>query len=88
MESVWRFLVCVMLNKLKIYALAALGIISAVFAALFYREKAKHQEAIKDGIQEAREIEHEAQDQLNEDLEKERLSRENATNRTDRTDFE
>lgn len=77
-----------MLNKLKIYALAVLGVISSVFAALFYREKAKHQEALKDGIQEAREIEHEAQDQLNKDLEKERQARENAANRTDRTDFE
>ena len=76
-----------MKNNLKTYALAALGFLAAVFSALFYREKAKRQEAIKKGLEEAREIEHEAQDQLSKDLDREAKERENANNSTKRDDF-
>ena len=53
------------------YSVAALGVLSAVFAALFYREKAKHQESLKDGIDAARETEAKATDAMIEGLENE-----------------
>jgi hypothetical protein len=52
------------MEKIKIYALAALGFLSAVFAALFYREKANHQEALKEGLEAARDTENKATDAL------------------------
>lgn len=49
-----------MLSKLKVYALAALGALSALFAILFYRGKAKHEQAVREGIEKARETEKKA----------------------------
>jgi len=46
-----------MLDKLKAYALAALGVLAAVFAALFYRERANYKEAQLEGEKAAREVE-------------------------------
>ena len=75
------------MQTVKTYLLAALGAISAIFAALFYREKGKRQEALKEGIEEARKAEHEAYDEMSEGLKKEAENVENIDN-SKRTDFE
>ena len=60
-----------MLSKLKTYVIAVLGVISAVFFGLFYREKAKHEKAVRKGVEKAREVEKNATEALLEGLENE-----------------
>jgi Flp pilus assembly protein TadB len=76
-----------MLNKIKTYALAALGVLTAVFGFLWQYQRAKHENALRKGVENAREIEYDAQDQLNEDLKREAKERENA-NHSKRDGFE
>lgn len=76
------------LSKLKTYALAILGLFAAFAGFMWQMTRAKHEKALKDGIEEAREIEHEAQDQLNKDLKKEGIDLENANNNIKRDGFE
>ena len=50
--------------RLKAYALAALGLLSAIMAALFYREKAARETEKRKGIEQARDTEQKAVDAL------------------------
>jgi len=62
--------------------IALLGFISAVFAALFYRERANYKEAQLDGEKAARKVENKATDAMTEGLEKENeIQNDNSTNR-------
>lgn len=76
-----------MIAKLKLYAIAALGFIAAVFSALFYREKAKRQEGLKEGSERARKTESKATDALVKGLENEQKAVKKAKSNTKRTDF-
>lgn len=49
---------------MKSKLIALLGFLSAVFAALFYRERANYKEAQLDGEKAAREVENKAQDAM------------------------
>ena len=73
-----------MLSQLKTYLLAALGLVSAVFAALFYREKAKEGERAKA----AQKVQEKASDALVEGLENEQKVKNEKVDTSKRTDFE
>lgn len=60
-----------MLGKLKTYALAILGVLAAVFGFMWQMTRAKHEKALKRGIEEAREVENKATDAMIEGLENE-----------------
>lgn len=51
-------------SQIKTWALAALGILSAVLFGLLGLNKAKHAKAKQKGIEEARKVEHAAQDEI------------------------
>jgi len=71
-----------MISKLKAYGLALLGVLAAVFAALFYRERANYKGAQLDGEKAAREVENKATDAMIEGLEAENeIKNDNTTNR-------
>lgn len=67
-----------MLSSLKNYALAALGLAAAIFAALFYRSKAKYEGAMRKGVEQARKTEQKATDALTSGLNNERKARDAA----------
>jgi len=71
-----------MLSKLKTYALAALGVLAAVFGFMWQMTRAKHERALKQGIQDAREVENKATDAMIDGLEAENeIKNDNSTNR-------
>ena len=74
------------LARAKSIAIAVLGFLAAVFAALMYRGKAKHEKARRKGIEEAREVEHEAMDRLSEGLQEEQEAQ-GEVDTTDRNHF-
>ena len=76
-----------MLNKIKTYALAVLGVLTAVFGFMWQLTRAKHEKALKKGIEEAREVENKATDAMIDGLNKEQKAEEDAKNNTNRSDF-
>ena len=76
-----------MLNKLKTYALAIVGVLAAVFGFMWQLTRAKHERALKRGIKEAREVESKATDAMIDGLENEQEAVKSAKNNTDRSDF-
>ena len=70
---------------MKAKLIAFLAFVSAVFAALFYRERANYKEAQLDGEKRAREVENKATDAMIDGLEKENEIKND--NSTDRGDF-
>jgi len=76
------FLVCVMLSQIKTYALAALGVLAAIFGFMWQMTRAKHEKALKQGIEGAREVENKATDAMVEGLEAENeIKNDTTTNR-------
>ena len=69
-----------MLSNIKIYALVVLGFMASVFGMLFYRQKAKHEAALKRGSEEAREVENDATDAMVEGLKNEAKVNQNIGN--------
>lgn len=67
--------------RLKAYALAALGLISAIMAALFYREKAARETEKRKGLERTREVESKAVDALTTGLANEVAALEEARSR-------
>lgn len=67
-----------MLNSLKTYVIAALGIVAAVFAALFYRSKAKYEGAMRKGVEQVRKTEQKATNAMVNGLNREKEARKNA----------
>ena len=61
----------VMLSKIKTYALAILGAIASFGMFMWQMTRAKHEKALKRGIEEAREIENKATDKMINGLEAE-----------------
>lgn len=71
-----------MLSKLKTYALAVVGVLAAVFGFMWQMPRAKHERALKRGIEEAREVENKATDAMINGLEKENeIKNDNSTDR-------
>ena len=71
-----------MLSKLKTYALAVVGVLAAVFGFMWQMTRAKHERALKRGIEEAREVENKATDAMINGLEKENeIKNDNSTDR-------
>ena len=77
-----------MLSKLRTYALAILGVLAAVFGFMWQMTRAKHEKALKKGIEEAREVEQKATNAMVEGLENEQKEIKDAKNNTSRSDFE
>jgi len=72
-----------MLSSIKTYALAALGILSAVLAALWQYQKAKFKSAQLKGVEKAREVESKAADELIKGVENEnKIQADNAVDRS------
>ena len=67
-----------MLSNFKTYAIALLGIAAAVFAALFYRSKAKYEGAMRKGVEQVRETEKKATTAMVNGLNREKEARKNA----------
>lgn len=67
-----------MLSSLKTYGIAILGIVAAVFAALFYKSKAKYEGAMRKGIEQQRATEKKATDAMVKGLNREKEARKNA----------
>ena len=61
-----------MLSKLKVYALAILGVIAAVFGFMWQLTRAKHEKALKNGVEQARKTEQKATNAMVEGLENEK----------------
>ena len=76
-----------MLGKIKTYALAALGAIAAFGLFMWQMTRAKHERALKRGIEEARGAENKATDAMVSGLENEQQAAKDAKNNTDRSDF-
>jgi len=75
-------LVLEMLSSLKTYALAILGGLAAIFGFMWQMTRAKHEKALKDGIEKARKVENKATDAMVEGLENEgKIQSDNTTNR-------
>jgi len=75
-------LVLEMLSKLKTYAIAILGALAAFAGFMWQMTRAKHDKALKRGIQDAREVENKATDAMLEGLEAENeIKNDNSTNR-------
>lgn len=67
---------------MKSKLIALLGFISAVFAVLFYRERANYKEAQLEGEKAAREVENKASNEMIKGVEKENeIQNDNSTNR-------
>jgi len=75
-------LVSAMLSALKTYALAILGGLAAIFGFMWQMMRAKHEKALKDGIEKARKVESKAIDAMVEGLDNEgKIQNDNTTNR-------
>lgn len=71
-----------MLSKLKTYAIAILGALAALGMFMWQMMRAKHEKALKQGIQDAREVENKATDAMINGLEKENeIKNDNSTDR-------
>ena len=71
-----------MLNSLKTYALAILGGLAAVFGFMWQMTRAKHEKALKDGIEKSRKTESKATDKMVEGLDNEaKIQADRTTNR-------
>jgi hypothetical protein len=71
-----------MLSKLKTYAIAILGALAAFAGFMWQMTRAKHERALKRGIQDARKVENKATDAMIEGLEKEdEIKNDNSTDR-------
>jgi hypothetical protein len=68
-----------MLSKIKSYALAILGMLAAFAGFMWQMTRAKHEEALKDGIEDARETEQKATKTMVEGLENEAKITQNDT---------
>lgn len=74
-----------MLSKLKTYSIAILGALAAFAGFMWQMTRAKHEKALKDGIEEARETEKKATEAMIEGVNKENEIKNDNT--TDRTSF-
>ena len=71
-----------MLNTIKTYALAALGAIAAFGMFMWQMTRAKHEKALKDGIEKSRKTESKATDAMIEGLDNEaKIQADRSTNR-------
>ncbi len=61
-----------MLSKVKVYALAILGVVAAVFGFMWQLTRAKHEKALKNGVEKARKTEQKATGAMIEGLENEK----------------
>lgn len=74
-----------MFSTIKTYALAILGAFAAFAGFMWQMTRAKHEKALKRGIEEAREVENKADDAMINGLEKEDEIKSN--NAVDRSKF-
>lgn len=76
-----------MLSKLKLYALAVLGALAAVFGFLWQMSRAGRIKDKLKGVAKARKVERDAHEALVDGLENESKEVENAKNTSDRSGF-
>ena len=74
------------LAQIKTWAIAALGVLASIFGILFYRKKAQHESAKRKGVEEARKVEHEAQDEIQKGAQRKQEKVDEARAKADRGD--
>ena len=75
------------LAQIKTWAIAALGVLASIMSVLFFRKKAQHETAKRKGIEQAREIEHEAYEEISKSAKRKKENVDDARKKVDDGDY-